>query len=159
MIRFVAMFSKEEAHQIRTKFWISFGQYMKLQKSSEGAEINWINYKTGIKDLSFKTDVDNKSAKISIEITHKDLSLQELMHEQFEEFQAVFHSYFEEEWIWSKQYSDEYGKIISSIDLKLEKVSIFRESDWSEIINFLKTNLMKLDEFWNDVKDSFEMFK
>lgn len=153
------MFSKEEAHQIRTKFWISFGQYMKLQTSSEGFEINWVNYKTGIKDLHFKTDVDNKSAKISIEITHKDLSFQELMYEQFEEFQEMFHSYFDEEWIWSKQHSDEQGKILSSIELKLENVSIFRESDWASIINFLKANLMKLDEFWNDVKDSFEMFR
>jgi|SRR5690606_16146805 len=153
------MYSKEEALQIRTKFWTSFGQFMKLHPSSEGLKINWINYKTGIKDLFFKTDVDNKSAKISIEITHKDLSMQELMYDQFEEFQSLFHSYFEEEWIWSKQHYDEQGKIISLIELKLENVSIFRESDWQKIIGFLKLNLMKLDEFWNDVKDSFEMFK
>ncbi|SMC79737.1 DUF4268 domain-containing protein [Moheibacter sediminis] len=153
------MYSKEEAQQIRTKFWISFGQYMKLHLSSEGESINWVNYKTGIKDLFFKTDISNKSAKISIEITHKDLSIQELMYEQFQEFQSMFHSYFDEEWIWSKQYSDEQGKIISSIELTLEGVSIFRESDWVIIINFLKTNLINLDGFWNDVKDSFEMFK
>lgn len=153
------MYSKEEAQQIRTKFWISFGQYMKLHKSSEGIEINWINYKTGIKDLFFKTDVDNKSAKISIEITHKDLSLQELMYDQFEEFQALFNSYFEEEWIWIKHQDDEQGKVISVIELKLDGVSVFRESDWIHIINFLKNNLLKLDEFWNDVKDSFEIFK
>lgn len=153
------MYSKEEAQQIRTKFWISFGQYMKLHKSSEGIEINWINYKTGIKDLFFKTDVDNKSAKISIEITHKDLSLQELMYDQFEEFQALFNSYFEEEWIWIKHQDDGQGKVISIIELKLDGVSVFRESDWIHIINFLKNNLLKLDEFWNDVKDSFEIFK
>lgn len=153
------MYSKEEAQQIRTKFWISFGQYMKLHKSSEGEAINWINYKTGIKDLYFKTDVDSKSAKISVELTHKDLSIQELMFEQFEEFQPMFNSYFGGEWIWSKQYLDDQGKVISSIESKLEGVSIFRESDWVNIINFLKTNLIKLDGFWNDVKDSFEIFK
>lgn len=153
------MYSKEEAQQIRTKFWISFGQYMKLHKSSEGEAINWINYKTGIKDLYFKTDVDSKSAKILIELTHKDLSIQELMFEQFEEFQPMFNSYFGGEWIWSKQYFDDRGKVISSIESKLEGVSIFRESDWVNIINFLKTNLIKLDGFWNDVKDSFEIFK
>lgn len=153
------MYSKEEAQKIRTKFWTSFGQYMKLQRSSEGLSINWINYKTGIKDLYFKTDVDNKSAKISIEITHTDLSMQELMFEQFEEFRSLFESYFDEEWIWSKAEYDESGRLKSTISLKLEGVSIFRESDWNEIISFLKTNLMKLDEFWNDVKDSFEIFK
>lgn len=153
------MYSKEEAQQISTKFWISFGKYMKLHLSSEGESINWVNYKTGIKDLFFKTDINNKSARISIEISHKDLSIQELMYEQFEEFQSMFLSYFDEEWVWSKQYSDEQGKIISSIELTLEDVSIFRESDWVIIINFLKTNLINLDGFWNDVKNSFEMFK
>lgn len=153
------MFSKEEAQQIRTKFWISFGQYMKLHPSSEGEQINWINYKTGIKELYFKTDVNNKSAKISIEITQKDLGIQELVYEQFEEFQSLFHTYFDEEWIWSKLISDDQGKIISTIELNLENVSIFKEGDWVYVINFLKTNLIKLDEFWNDVKDSFEIFK
>src|SRR5690606_30223921 len=127
--------------------------YMKLQKSSEGLSVNWINYKTGIKDLYFKTDVDNKSARISIEMTHTDLSMQELMFEQFEEFRSLFESYFEEEWIWSKAEYDESGRIKSFISLKLEGVSIFRESDWNKIIVFLKTNLVKLDEFWDDVKD------
>lgn len=153
------MYSKEESQQIRTKFWISFGQYMKLHHSSEKESVSWTNYKTGIKDLFFKTDVDNKSAKILIEITHKDLGIQELVFEQFEEFQTLFHSYFEKEWIWSKQHNNDQGKTLSTIELKLESVSIFREADWVKIIDFLKTNLIKLDEFWNDVKDSFEIFK
>lgn len=75
------MYSKEEAYQIRKKFWTSFGQYMKMHLSSEGLAVNWINYKTGIKDLYFKTDVDNKSAKIVIEMTQKDVGLQSLVFE------------------------------------------------------------------------------
>lgn len=153
------MFSKEEAFQIRKKFWISFGQYMKLQTAAHGEKINWINYKTGIKDLYFKTDVDNKSARIAIEMTNKDVEIQELMFEQFEEFQSVFHSYFEQEWIWYKSFYDESGKPISKIELRIEGVSIFREETWPEIIGFLKNNLMKLDEFWEDVKDSFDIFR
>ena len=153
------MYSKEEAQKIRTRFWTSFGQYMKLHKSSEGQTTNWINYKTGIKDVYFKTDVGNKSARISIEINHHDLGMQELVFEQFEEFRPLFDSYFDEEWTWIKGEMDESGKPVSSISLTLDGVSIFREPDWVQIINFLRTNLMKLDEFWNDVKDSFEIFK
>lgn len=153
------MYSKEEAQRIRTKFWTSFGQYMKLHRSSEGQTVNWINYKTGIKDIFFKADVTNKSATLSIEITHKDQGIRELVFEQFEEFQPLFNSYFEQEWIWDKQHYDEHGKIVSTIKLTLENLSVFKESDWVAIINFLKINLIKLDEFWNDVKDSFEMFK
>jgi len=153
------MFSKEETNQIRTKFWTAFGQYMKLHLSSEDEAINWINYKTGIKDLYFKTDVTNKFAILKIEMNSKDLGLQSLMYDQFEEFQDMFQSYFEQEWIWFREQYDDSGRIFCSIELKLEGVSLFRENDWPTIITFLKTNLIQLDEFWNDVKDSFEIFK
>ena len=153
------MYSKEEAFQIRKKFWTSFGRYMKLQSSASGEEVNWINYKTGIKELYFKTDVDNKSARIAIEISLKDREMQELMFEQFEEYLPLFESTIGEDWIWFRSFYDENGKEISKIELRLEKVSIFREENWSEIIGFLKENLLKLDEFWDIVKDSFEIFK
>lgn len=158
-IYFWEMFSKEEAFKIRTKFWTAFGQYMKLHLSSEGEAVNWVNYKTGIKDLFFKTDVTNKKAIIKIEMASKDLDMQGLMFEQFEEFQPLFESYFNEEWVWLRHHYDEMGRNISTISLELENVSLFRESDWPNIITFLKENLIKLDEFWNDVKDSFEIFK
>lgn len=152
------MFSKEESIQIRKKFWTSFGQFMKLQSSASGEEVNWINYKTGIKGIFFKTDFENKSARIAIEISLKDEEIQELIYEQFLEFDALFESEVGE-WVWYRDYIDETGKKFSKIELRLEKVSVFRESDWYETINFLKDNLLKLDEFWTNVKDSFELFK
>src|SRR5690606_31325822 len=153
------MYSKEEAFQIRKKFWTSFGRYMKLQNSASGEEVNWINYKTGIKQLFFKTDVDNKSARIAIEIALKDREMQELMFEQFEEFKYLFESEMGEDWTWFRSFYEDTGKEISKIELRLEKVSIFNEETWPEIIIFLKENLIKLDEFWDNVKDSFEIFK
>ena len=153
------MYSKEEAFQIRKKFWTSFGRYMKLQNSASGEEVNWINYKTGIKQLFFKTDVDNKSARIAIEIALKDREMQELMFEQYEEFKYLFESEMGEDWIWFRSFYEDTGKENSKIELRLEKVSIFNEETWPEIISFLKENLIKLDEFWDNVKDSFEIFK
>ena len=153
------MYSKEEAFQIRKKFWTSFGQYMKLQVSSSGLEVNWINYKTGIKGLQFKMDADNKSARIAIEINHPDKEIRELMFEQWDEFQLLFAAEMGEDWIWHKSYFDALGKEVSKIELRLDSVSIFKEEDWPEIISFLKNNLLRLDSFWEDVKDSFEFFK
>ena len=64
----------------------------------------------------------------------------------------MFHAQVGEDWIWFDEYFDEFGKRKAMIELKLEKVSVFRESDWPKIIEFLKTNLLKLDEFWCDTK-------
>ncbi len=45
------MFSKQEASQLRKDFWTAFGLYMRPIPSAEGDKINWINYKTGEKDI------------------------------------------------------------------------------------------------------------
>lgn len=153
------MYSKEEAYLIKKKFWTSFGKYMKLQTSASSLAVNWVNYKTGIKDLYFKTDVDNKQARIAIEIHSKDEGIRLLMYEQFQEYQVLFESQVGEEWIWWSSFFDWNGKEISKIELVKEKVSIFRESDWQEVVIFFKENLLKLDEFWETAKESFEMFK
>lgn len=153
------MYSKEEAFQIRKKFWTSFGQYMKLHNSANGLEVNWINYKTGIKGLQIKTDVDNKSARIAIEMSQNDREIQELMFDQFEEFRLLFEVELGTEWVWYRSYFESSGKEISKIECVLENVSIFKEETWPEIISFLKNNLLAWDSWWEDVKDSFEFFK
>lgn len=153
------MYSKEEASQIRKKFWISFGQYMKLQPTASGLPVNWVNYKTGVKGINFKTDVDNKIAVVRIEINMPDTDIQHLVFEQFEEYKPVFDSYFEEEWNWLREVYDDHGRPVYRIETTLENISIFRESDWPEIIQFLKEKIIGIDNFWDDVKHGFDIFK
>ena len=132
---------------------------MKLQMNAEGTRINWINYKTDIKGVYFRTDVERKFAEVSIEISHPDPSIQQLIFEQFEEYENVLQSYLGEEWIWTKEDYDDDGKQIGTIKTRLENVSIFREADWPQIIPFLKDRMINLDQFWCDHKESFDMFK
>ncbi|ADX68374.1 Uncharacterised protein [Weeksella virosa] len=155
----ITLFSKEEAKRIKHEFWTAFGSYMKLQPNAEGRRINWINYKTGIKGLFFKTDVFNRHAEISVQVAHPDPSYQQMIWEQLEEFELVFASYCGDDWVWEKNDFSDEGKPISSIRLKLDQVSIYRESDWAEIIRFLKENSIALDAFWVDHKASFDLFK
>ena len=153
------MFSKEEAYQKKKDFWVSYGGYMKLQKNAEGESINWINYKTGVKGLYFRTNVDRKFAEVLIQVDHPDPDMKQMIWEQLEEYEMVLHSYVGVDWIWNAQDFDEDGKEISTIRVKLENVSIFRDADWPNIISFLKERMKNLDEFWIDHKDSFEIFK
>ena len=132
---------------------------MKLQMNAEGTRINWVNYKTDVKGVYFRTDVERKFAEVSIEISHPDPSVQLMIYEQFEEYENVLESYLGEKWIWTKEDYDEDGKMISTIKMRLENISIFRETDWPQIIPFLKDRMINLDEFWCDHKDSFEIFK
>ncbi len=64
------MYSKEQAAKLKTQFWTNFGQYMKPIFGASGLSVNWINYKTGIRNINFKMDVSNTNAFIAIELSH-----------------------------------------------------------------------------------------
>lgn len=153
------MYSKEQASQLKQAFWTAFGQYISPQLSAEGLRINWINYKTGIKHLYFKMQVDNRRASIAIEITHPDEGIRALIFEQFVEFQKLFEENMQEKWEWELAAEDEYGKKISRIYKVIPDVSIFKKEDWPSLISFLKPRMIALDEFWSDAQYSFEVFK
>ena len=150
------MYSKDEAARLRQQFWISFGQYMKPVPSASGYPVNWINYKTGVKNIFFKMDVDTKKATISIQLSHPDAGIRELVFNQFEEFRLMFRNTVNEEWDWLQDTTDEYGKTVSQIAITLEKVNIYNQQHWPELISFFKPRIIALDEFWDNVKPVFE---
>ena len=153
------MYSKQEASQLRQEFWTAFGQYMSPVLSSEGEKINWINYKTGEKDIYFRMNADNKKASIGIELTHKDTGIQELYFEQFEQLKKLLENALEEKWIWHSHICDEHGKIISRIYTEISDVSVFKRENWAQLITFFKPRMMALDAFWSTAKYTFEAMR
>ena len=151
------MFTKQEASILKQQFWTSFGQYMAPVPSADGIKINWINYKTGIKDLHFKMDADTKAASISIIIAHSNTARQTEFYNQFKQVKNLLKTAVQEEWQWALHVPDESNKTVSRIYTLLAGVNIFKKEDWPQIISFLKPRIIALDNFWNDVKDGFEM--
>ena len=153
------MYTKQEASLLRQEFWSAFGQYMLPIPSADGSKVNWVNYKTGIKDVLFRMSAGNKEARIGIDLVHKDEGVRHLYFQQFLQLKNVFQEVTPEEWIWEKDTYDESGKAISSISLKQKGVNVFRKEDWPEIISFLKPGIIALDEFWTSVNHVFDSLK
>ncbi len=151
------MYNKQEKSVLRQQFWTAFGQYMAPIPSSEGIKINWVNYKTGIKDLYFKIDVGDTTASVTILMTHTDITKQTIMFSLFKQMQQVLHGALQEEWQWSPQMVDEYGKTVSAIYTAISGVSIYKREDWPLIISFFKPHMIALDTFWNEVKFGFDI--
>lgn len=149
------MFTKEESRKIKEEFWTAFGVMMKPHFSASGNRVNWINYKTEVKDVLFKLTADKKTLSISIQLKHKDEGIRKLYVEQFEEFKSLFHSTLEEEWIWDESNFDEFGKEFSSISISTTG-NVFDKNQWQDMFAFLKTRLIKLDEFWDNAKEMFK---
>ncbi|MCW3091266.1 MAG: hypothetical protein JWP81_2335 [Ferruginibacter sp.] len=150
------MYSKQEASLLTQQFWTSFGQYLAPVFSAEGEKINWVNYKTGRKDIRFIMIADSKEVTISIVLSHKDLPLQQRYFEKFTQLKKIFHQFTGEEWQWQLHSSSLDGKIISTISTSLQQVNILNKDDWPAIISFLKPRLISLDEFWCEYKFVFE---
>lgn len=153
------MFSREEAARLRQQFWISFGQYMKPILGAEGLPVNWVNYKTGVKQVFFRMDAEKKSASIAIEIAHPDAGLRELFFEQFQEFKLLLEGVLDEQWDWQLSTTNSYDKQVARIERVLPNVSVYNQQQWPAIIAFLKPRIIALDEFWTDVKPVFEDLK
>jgi len=153
------MYSRQQASQLRQEFWTVFGQYMTPVLSAEGEKVNWVNYKTGEKDIYFKMQADNKTASIAIEITHKDAGIQQLYFEQFGDIKNIIENFLGEEWTWQLHTTNENGKLISRIYKEMNNVSIFNKEQWPLLISFFKPRIIALDDFWSSAKYGFEALR
>jgi hypothetical protein len=151
------MYSKQESSRLRQEFWTTFGQYMNPLKSAEGEKINWINYKTGERDVFFRMEADGKTASLSIEIRHKDALIRQIFYDHFLSLENIFSTMINGNWKWSPDSVDEHGKPLGRISLTLEHVNVFNKEDWPQMIRFFKSGIIELDQFWNEVKFSFEL--
>lgn len=151
------MYTKEQASHRKQEFWTRFGKYMAPVLSAEGEKINWINYKTGIRHLNFKMNATQEFADIGIEVGHKDPPHAAALYEQFKMLRPVLEAVLGEEWTWEPKKYNEHLQLFSSISLQHQPCNILRDSDWPEIISFLKPRIIRLDQFWCEHRMIFEM--
>lgn len=137
------MFSKQEAQQLRTEFWIAFGKSFPRK---------WILYDTKIKDFSFKFNANPKNAEVSLDIEMKDelfknayynkiWSLEEMLKEEIGDFNK------------EEFYTLENGKIIARIWVSKENVSIYRKETWREIFEFFVEKMDGFERFYYEYED------
>ena len=153
------MYTREQTSLIKQQFWTAFGSYMSPVLSSEGEKLSWINYKTGIRHLSFKMNVSNFDAYIGIEMVHQYSDQTMKTYNQFLALKTVFEQELQEKWTWEERVEIEGGKQISRIFTSLTPCNIFNKADWPTIISFLKPRLISLDSFWAEHKMIFEMLQ
>ena len=150
------MYTIKQVSKQRKKFWTIFGQYMKPVPGATGEAVNWLNYKTGVRNIFFRMDADSQNASVGIEIQH--LMDTERLHyyNHFVALKKLLEQNTGNEWQWYAAVIDENGQTISSIKQVLNNVSVLNEADWPAIIAFLKPRITALDAFWEKVKDGFE---
>jgi hypothetical protein len=153
------VFSRKEASEIRQAFWTAFGQYMLPVAGAEGGRVNWVNYKTGERDISFRMETGMRDAQIAIVIAHKDPGMRQIYYEQFVQLRKLLEQHTGEEWNWQPEYYDEYGVESSRIYTMRENLLVLRKTDWPALISFFKPRVIALDAFWSEAKYYFEALR
>lgn len=138
------MYSKEEALKIKKEFWIAF---------AESNPRKWLLYNTKIKDVSFKFNVDNKKAIVSLDIEPKNAELQKIYFEKIESLQTILVKEYLKDAILDRNHQLESGKIISRIWVELEQISINNKSTWPTIFSFFSDNMEKFELFFYEYED------
>lgn len=138
------MFSKEEAKRIKKEFWIQF---------SAKYPRKWLLYNTKIKDFSFKFYIDNKKAKVRLDIEPKDDELRKIYFEKIESLQTILLENYLPEAIFERNFYLENGKIISRIWIEKDNVSINNKTTWSSVFDFFNEKMQAFELFFYEFND------
>ena len=149
------MYDKDTVKNTKTEFYTSFGRFMGRHRSIHLNKVKWINYNTGIRNLFIRLEADKQTARICIDLQHKDDDIRELFYEQFQALRFVFHNTMENEWIWVKDHKNETGHEQSRIYIEKTEINIFDKSTWRNAFKFYEDYLLKFDSFWGEFKDLF----
>ena len=130
------MFSKEESKNIREEFWTGFGKAYSRK---------WILYDTKMKELQLKFSFDNRTAKVSMDISSRDELIRAYYFEKISALKTILLNEYLPDATFEEAFLLPEGKTISSIFVELENVNIHNRKDWPNVFEFFydKMNLME----------------
>jgi len=143
------MYSKQEAILIRKEFWIAFDVF---SRKSIGTKRKWITYNTGIKDFALKFDVTREFARVMLCVENRSEEKRFDIFVKLKDYESLFADNLTGNWIWDEQMILENGKTVCSLFTQLDDVNIYNKNDWSKIFNFFATEMLKLENVFNEVK-------
>ena len=149
------MFTKQEKKNFNTEFWTSFGVYMKKHNVRYG-RVKWVNYKSNIKDVYFRLDINPKKAAFAIELQHTDDGIRALFYEQFIELKTMLNNHVDNQLIWEELAFNKYQQPISRMYIELPDVSIYNKDDWQSAFQFFEKKMTGLHEFWEEFSEIFK---
>ncbi len=147
------MFSKEEAKQIREEFWDMFKSLSSQRRKPKKLPANWLLSQTGVKAVNLKFYVDRKVVQVGIDLETRNMDKRIELYEKMESLKKVLEETMQAPLQWELEYIRENGKSVSRIYLEKEDVDIYNKETWKEAHEFMYTNMMRLEEFYEEYRD------
>lgn len=138
------MFSKQEAQQIKKEFWTAFGKSFPRK---------WLLYNTKIKDFSLKFSVDNKKAKVSLDIEMKDELYRNAYYEKIWSLEDILRDDYIGDFHKDEYYVNASGKTMARYWVELHQVSVYNKETWRDIFEFFVEKMDAFERFYYDFED------
>lgn len=138
------MFSKQEAQQIKKEFWTAFGKSFPRK---------WLLYNTKIKDFSLKFSVDNKKAKVSLDIEMKDELYRNAYYEKIWSLEDILRDDYIGDFQKDEYYVNASGKTLARYWVELNQVSVYNKETWRDIFEFFVEKMDAFERFYYDFED------
>jgi len=153
------MFSKEEKKEFKVAFWTELNTKLEEAGKTKGRNLEWLSYPTQIKRLFFRMEADETSARMCIDLQFVTKGIREIYFLQFQDVENKLKETFTTDVIYNSDFEHWNGKVISRIYCELKDVNINNKEDWPKIHDFLMTNFLNLDSFWEEFNELFYALK
>lgn len=147
------MYNREEAKQLRLDFWNGFGYYSRNLSHLKSQNNKWVLYHTKIKNLELKFELERFTARVILEINHRNENLRLDMFEQIQQYKTVVEETFGEALIWDYVYTLPTQKEVCRIYCEKDTFDFHKREHWPAIYQYLSAHMIKMEAAFYEIKD------
>jgi hypothetical protein len=155
------MYKKDEVQQLRKEFWASFSNYTKFYSQKIGEPVQWLLYRTGIKGVELKFDLENKFIRLVLEVNSKSDDRRFDIFVELDRYRKIIETGFDNKLGWFDDFELPEGKMVSRVHIELHGLNYYNTENWPEIFKFMAENMHALQSNFIDIlpilEDKFEM--
>ena len=150
------MITKEEKARLKAQFIQSLENETSLYRNAHRKNMNWLQYRTGLKDIYLRLEIFESSATLCFDFQHRNEGIRKLMFEQITEMRALLNSMSPGPWDWEGEVPHPVtGMKITRISRTPPNLSLYEEKDHPAMVKELTAFYRAFDKFWFDAKDVF----
>ena len=120
------MYSKEEAKELKLKFWSQFRRYCGRNHIYR----KWVLTGVKIKGVQLKFHADNQKALVLFQIDHKNDFRRHEVYNAFLAYRKLMADECGEDLMWAQDYTELDERVVSAIYLELPGVHFTRADVW-----------------------------
>ena len=134
-----------------TDFWNGFANYTLCQSARLQQPVEWMLYKTGIKGLELKFDLDCKWIRSVIEVNAHGESRRQAIYDELLKYAPILETDLPEPLHWTDNHKLDVGKPVMRAYCERTDLNFHNRSVWPEMFRFMFDTMLPLQTNFADI--------